>query len=861
MPPAPTHLRVEHLGALALGLDSARPRLSWRLPHGASEQSAYEVDLVGIGSIRVDSDRSVLVPWGFSELGSRAAVTWRVRVWTDAGESDWSSPAQFETGLLTPEDWSAKWVEPVEDPRDPESERPPHQLRHVFDLAADVAVDRARLYATAHGIYETFLNGHRVGDLELTPGFTNYERRLQVQTYDVSDLLVEGANTWEVLLSDGWYRGRHGNSQGMDHYGRAVAFLGQLEVGGQVFGTGAGWEAATGPILAADLMAGQVEDHRRTVQEWKPMTVVDHDFACLTGTPSPPVRRVQEIKPVGVDRVSADRQVVDLGQNINGWLRLSELGPSGTRLLLQHGESLDEIGDVTIAHLGGFDQDVGQRDEVISAGRDGEVFEPRHTVHGFQYVRIEGYPGRLTPDDMTGVVVHTDLRRTGWFRCSDERLNRLHEIADWSFRDNACDIPTDCPHRERSGWTGDWQVFLPSAAFLYDVAGFSVKWLRDLASQQMPDGLLPNYAPDPRQATAVATGDLTWFGMLGSAGWGDACAMVPWELYRYYGDDDVLAEMWPTMVSWLEYAATSARTKRHPSRATARPVPDAHEEFLWDGGWHWGEWCEPIIPGEAPWFAADQGHVATAFLHHTAALTARIGRLLGHDTQAAAFDALAANARSAWQAEYVGDDGSLTPDTQANHVRALAFGLVPQGLRERTADRLVALVRESGTHVGTGFLATPYLLPVLAEAGHLDVAYELLLQGTAPSWLAMVDQGATTVWESWEGIDADGNGSLNHYSKGVVISFLHRNVAGIRLADDEVAYQRFRIHPEPGGGITWAEAVHDSPYGRIESSWRLVHDVFHLTATVPPGTRADVHLPDGSNVDAGPGTWTYRCAI
>ena len=497
MTTAPTQLRVEHFEGSVIGLGVACPRLSWRLPEGATTQSAYEIQVDADRSKRLDGDRSVLVPWPFEPLQSRQAVTWRVRVWTDDGVSEWSAPARLEVGLLTAADWSARWVEPHEEGLPPAGARPPHLLRQEF--VAPAATTGARLYATAHGIYETFLNGNRVGDLELTPGFTSYDLILQVQTYDVADLLVEGENAWAVVLSDGWFRGRHGNSQQPDNYGTSVAFFGQIEIGDFTVATGPEWSSTTGPIRSADLMAGQVEDRRFEAGDWRPMAVVDHDVTRLTASPAPPVRRVQQLRPVAVTRVDTDRQVVDLGQNINGWLRLTDVGPDGTELMLQHGEALDSRGDVTIDHLSGTEHDIGQRDRVISAGRAGEVFEPRHTVHGFQYVRIEGHPHRLTPADMTGVVVHTDLRRTGWFRCSDDRVNRLHEIADWSFRDNACDIPTDCPHRERSGWTGDWQVFLPSAAFLYDVAGFSVKWLRDLAAQQLPDGLLPNYAPDPRR--------------------------------------------------------------------------------------------------------------------------------------------------------------------------------------------------------------------------------------------------------------------------------------------------------------------------------------------------------------------------
>jgi alpha-L-rhamnosidase len=313
------------------------------------------------------------------------------------------------------------------------------------------------------------------------------------------------------------------------------------------------------------------------------------------------------------------------------------------------------------------------------------------------------------------------------------------------------------------------------------------------------------------------------------------------------------------MLRWLDYAATAARTKRHSRRAEARPVPAPHEAFLWDGGWHWGEWLEPG-DGE-PFWSADQGHVATAFLHHTSTIAARIGRLLGHDDDGARLDELADRTLEAWRTEYIADGGALTPDTQANHVRALRFGMVPDELRTSTANRLVELIREAGTHLGTGFLATPDLLPVLVDAGHADVAFELLVQDTPPSWLTMVDRGATTVWEEWEGIDANGaaHASLNHYSKGAVISFLHEYVAGIRPDSGEVAYRRFRIEPLPGGGITWAEGVHDSPYGRIESSWRIADGIFHLTTTVPPGTVADVRLPDGSHLEVGTGTRSHTC--
>jgi alpha-L-rhamnosidase len=596
------------------------------------------------------------------------------------------------------------------------------------------------------------------------------------------------------------------------------------------------------------------------------VATVEHGYAGLVDSPAPPVRRVEEIVPVSVRRLDADRQIVDLGQNINGWLRLAKLGPAGTTITLTHGEWLGPDGDVTTEHLKPavpflpHPLPAGQVDVVVSAGVPGETFEPRHTTHGFQYVRIEGHPDDLTIDDLRGVLVHTDMRRTGWFACSDERLTRLHEAAVWSLRDNVCDVPTDCPHRERAGWTADWQAFIPTAAFLYDVAGFSTKWLRDVAVDQWPDGTIANISPATRGEGMQ--GPVAFLN--GSAGWGDAVVIVPWELYRAYGDVAILEEMWPAMVAWLDRAELIAATQRHPARAARRPVPAAHEKYLWDSGFHWGEWLEP---GGGPgadfggFVAADKGDVATAYFAHSAGLMARIAGVLGRRADAARYTELAENVRGAWRAEYVGVDGRLSPDTQANHVRALAFDLLPTDVRGPVADRLVELIRSAGTHLGTGFLATPYLLPVLADAGHLDVAYELLQQDTEPSWLVMIDRGATTMWERWNGVSADGvpHESLNHYSKGAVVSFLHRYTAGIQLFDDDTtpAYRRFRIRPQPGGGLTSASAAHESPYGRIESAWRLVGETFELDVTVPAGTRAEVILPGGRTEIAGPGMHSF----
>ncbi|TDE10601.1 family 78 glycoside hydrolase catalytic domain [Jiangella asiatica] len=883
---SPTELRVEHL-AVALGITVSRPRFSWRLPAGSRGQVGYQVRANGWDSGRIDSDQSVLVQYSGPPWRSGETVTWTVRVWTELGASDWATPASFELGLLEEADWLATWIEPSESAQERhQTPHPAHLLRGGF--VVDQPVERARLYVTAHGIYECHLNGRRVGDLELTPGFTSYGATLQVQTYDVTDMLQPGENVLGAVLSDGWFRGQVGGARLSGHYGDAVALLAQLvlrSTNGDVvhFGTGPDWLSGFGAIRQADLIQGEVVDLRLDVpgwctpgtrpSDWVPVRVAAHDFSRLCSSPSPPVRRIEELAPVAViDR--GDRQVVDFGQNFNGRIRLASSVRSGATLTFTHGEALGDDGDVTLENLAVSDPGNSnvsyepefanlalpfQTDSVTLAGAD-VVYEPRHTTHGFRYVRLEGAEGLDAGHDLTGVVVHTDLRRTGWFECSDERVNRLHEAAVWSLRSNVCDIPTDCPTRERAGWTGDWQIFVSTAAFLYDVAGFSVKWLRDLAVEQRSSGAVNHCVPNTLSDAIVEK-----FGVAhGAAGWGDAAVLVPWEVYRAYGDQELLREQWTSMAAWVEFAADAARSARHPTRTATRPVPAPHDQFLWDTGFHWGEWLEPDGTGTGSAGVddlreADHGDVATAYLHLSARRLGDMAEVLGNRLEKTHYHALAEATRKAWMTEFFRPDGALTRDTQAAHVRALAFGLVPPTARTKAVRRLVELVRAAGTHPGTGFLATPYLLPVLADHGQLDLAYELLLQDTEPSWLTMIDRGATTIWEAWNGIDTTGEAhlSLNHYSKGAVISFLHRHVAGIQLLDDGPAYRRFQIVPQPGGGLTWARAVHVSPYGRIESSWVLDGERFTVNVLVPAGTTADVVLPCGKRIEFVQGEATF----
>ncbi|PRY45007.1 family 78 glycoside hydrolase catalytic domain [Umezawaea tangerina] len=837
----PTRLRLDHPA-----------RGSWWLPAGTVVQRAYEVRLLDADEVVWTSGRregagSVLVDLGVERRG----CSWQVKVWTDLGESAWSEPAPWPVDALPAVLGTATWIEPHEPVVPAPGERPAYRLRHEFTL--DRPVTAATAWVTAHGIYELFVNGTRVGDLELTPGFTAYRSRLQVQPHDVADLLHVGTNAVELLLSDGWFRGRHGFERTANGFGDRVAALLALEVvhdgGTTAVTTGPGWRSRPSRITAADLMDGQRVDLSAPEADWQPARPVDGglyaDRDRLVLSIAPPVRRIEELTPTALTLVAGGGVVVDFGQNVNGWVRLTDLGPAGTTLTLTHGEHVDVDGRVTTDHLRAFDfatgrlLPAGQVDEVVSAGRPGEVFEPRHTTHGFRYVQVDGHPGPLGATDVTAVVVHTDLAETGWFGCDDDRLNALHDAAVWSLRDNACDIPTDCPQRERSGFTGDWQVHVATAALTHDVAGFSDKWLRDLAADQWPDGRVTTVTPNP--AGAGPSGRAFQDAMEGSAGWGDAAVLVPWELWRAYGDATLVDRQYDSMVRWVDYAATAAHDGRDPDRVGA-PAP--HERYLWDTGGHFGEWLEPgETPNPDP--RVDHGIVATAYLARSAELLGRMSVLVGRSPDR--YRELAAAVRDAWRREYLGPDGTIAVPSQANHVRALAFDLVPDDLRATVAKRLADSACQG---LGTGFLSTGLLLPALADNGHLDVAYRVLMSTGVPSWLGMIAQGATTIWERWDGVDAAGaRGSLNHCSKGAVISFLHTHIAGIRLPEDpgpdEAGYRRFVVAPQPGGGLRAAEAEHHSPYGPIRSAWRIGADGFRLAVDVPPGTRAEIRLPNG----------------
>ncbi|WP_419703395.1 family 78 glycoside hydrolase catalytic domain [Promicromonospora sp. NFX87] len=881
---APQHLTTD-AGGGSLAVTGARPHLSWRLPAGRAHQDGYtlavRIDGVDQPEVTATSPAHLFVDWPWRPLRSGETAHWRVRTHHGDERSDWAEWHTFEAGLLDP-DWSAAWVSPDEPDDAGTSNRPAYVLAGAFTARAGVA--RARLYVAALGLYEVFVNGRRVGDTQLAPGSTSFDRTLYAQAHDLAPYLVEGDNEVEVLLSDGWYRGKAGTWRTPARWGARTGV--RLEVHLQdgagtrtVVGTGAGWTSRRSSITHADLMDGQVTDLHRDPGAPEPVLVDAVQAPPVDWSPAPPARVVESLRPRSITVAPSGATVVDFGQNASGWVWLADLGPAGIRTVIDHGEHLGPDGDLDTRHLdssrpGEEPIPFVQRDEVVSSGDPDEAFEPRHTVHGFRYARLTRDDVAAAPDpaDLTMQVVHTDLTSTGTFECSDADLNRLHEVARWSFRGNAVDVPTDCPTRERLGWTGDYQIFVSTAVRLFDVDGFSRKWLRSVRDDQLPDGRIVNSSPDPNHLKAHP--DPMVDHITGSAGWGDAIVHVPWVLYETYGDHVALRESWDAMVRWLEFALRAAASARHPSRVERSSEALPHERYLWDGTFHWGEWSEPKTRsadgtlvsalGSDPraWFMADKGEVGTAYLHRSLRELADIARVLRKDDEARHYRELAGKVRDAWQTEFLGADGRVAADTQAAYVRALTFGLVPDDLRSAVAEHLVTRVHDADDHLTTGFLSTADLLPALADAGHADVAYAVLLQRTYPSWLGMLDRGATTIWEDWDGIDEKGeaNASLNHYSKGAVVRFLHTHTLGLRQAPGSVAWESFDVAPVLGGGLTWARGTFDGPQGPIAAEWRVADGVFRLSVTVPPGSTATVHLPDGTSLPVGPGRHTAECA-
>ena len=934
----PTTTRCEYL-TNPLGIDTLKPRLSWKLQateERGVKQAAYQVLVASSAALlkndtgdlwdsgKVASDSSTHIEYTGKPLQSRQQCFWKVRIYNQDGKvSDWSVPASWEMGLLNPEDWKAAWINgggykftpkatsstsaPVAlkilhavygakgaekdvtaivsglvrkeglamtvnsgtlggDPAPGKAkklsveyqldgkllhktaaeasaisipdglkapsanagdDRVPY-LRKTLKLA-DKTVAKARLYVTALGLYEMYLNGAPIGDAVFAPDWTDYNKRIRYQVYDVTPLLRQGDNVLAGLVGQGWYCGHIGLG-GFRHYGKIPALLAQLEV---TYADGTveqvvsneSWKAAASPILSSDMLMGENYDAQQMIKGWNEpgldestwtnATVRKENPRPLEAQVNEPVRKICELAAKTLTEPKPGCWTYDLGQNMVGVVRLKIAAPAGTQVTLRHAEVLNPDGTVYTKNL----RAAVSTDTYTCAGTGVETFQPHFTFHGFRYVEITGVKEKPALDAVTGIVLASDTPKAGTFACSDPRINQLYSNICWSQRANYLSIPTDCPQRdERLGWMGDAQVFVRTATYNADVAAFFTKWLVDVDDAQSPDGAFTDVSP------------FTSCGK-GTPAWGDAGVICPWTIYQVYGDTRLLEQNYPAMVKWIEWCrAHSTDLIRNKDR-----------------GGDYGDWLS--IGADTP-----KDLIGTAYFAHSTSLVAQAAKVLGKTEDAAKFESLFQDIKVAFNKKFVAADGRIHGNTQCCYLMAIRFGLLSDEMRAKAVEYLIADIAAKKNHLSTGFIGVSYLLPVLTQTGHADVAFKVFLQDTFPSWLFPVKNGATTIWERWDGWTPERGfqgawmNSFNHYSLGSCEQWMFASLAGIDT--DGAGFKKLVIRPTPGQGITWVKADYDSIQGKIATSWKADGGRLTLDVTIPPNTTATVYVPakDASGV-------------
>ena len=692
-------------------------------------------------------------------------------------------------------------------------------LRKTFSV--DKTVERAIVYVSALGLYELHINGKRAGEDYFTPGWTDYNKRVYYQSYDVTELLATGENAIGAILADGWFAGYLGGRLRREHYGSEPRLLVQLEIefadgSRKTIATNESWKASYGPHLEADFYMGESYDARREMpgwdtagfddSGWETVAVTDTVGAQVQACPRVTVKKIMEIKPKKVTEPKKGAYVFDMGQNFAGWVRLKVKGEAGIKVVLRFAEVLNPDGTIYTQNL----RIARCTDTYILSGKGEEIWEPRFTYHGFRYVEVTGYPDEPSLDSITGIVVHSDTPVAGSFECSNPMVNQLYSNIVWSQRSNYIEVPTDCPQRnERLGWTGDAQIFVRTATYNMDVAAFFTKWLVDLEDAQTPTGSFPDVAP--RKASMGG----------GTAAWGDAGIICPWTIYQAYGDRRVIEKHYEAMKKWIDYLKENSDGLLRPAKG-------------------YGDWLS--IEDETP-----KDVIATAYFAYSTQLFSKTAAALGKNKDAKRYEQLFEQIKDAFNKAYVSEDGKIKGDTQTCYCLGLYFDLLPEDKREPAGRHLVDAIRRKNWHLSTGFVGLSYLLPVLTEAGYLDVAYRLLNNDTFPSWGYSIKNGATTIWERWDGWTEEkgfqnpGMNSFNHYSFGAVGQWLFGTVAGIET--DGPGYNRIIIRPRLGGGLNYAKASYKSIHGEIVSDWKIEGRTFTLNVTIPANTTATVYLP------------------
>ena len=822
-----------------IGLDEVQPRFSWKLRSDDRDvlQSAYRLT-VSNGKVmwdtgRVESEQSILVEYMGALFAPRTSYTWEVTVWDNHGNSA-SASSSFETGLLSGNafEGKARWITHGLDKDDTASP----VFTKSFTVSKPVA--KARLYATALGLYEAELNGEKIDDSYFAPGWTSYHKRLQYQTFAV-ETLREGENTLRFTLGKGWYSGMLGFTPMPNHFGDITSLLAMLVLNyadgsEEIIGTDENWSVSKGAIRFSEIYDGETQDHTLGESAVGKARPFEYGFETLTAQENEPVRCLCTL-PVSKEFTAPNGDhLFDFAQNLTGWVEVKISGRLGQELVLRHAESLDENGNFYTGNLS-----FAKATDTYILNGEKQILRPHFTFHGFRYVCLEGLEEGQSIE-LTACHLSSDLKEVGSFSCSDPRVNRLQQNIVWGQRDNYLDVPTDCPQRsERLGWTGDATAFTPTAVFHQNVMPFMRKWLRDLAADQNPDTGAPQVVPN------VLGND-----QLGPAYWGDVTTVLPWTLFETYGDKRILAEQYESMKIWTEYIRRQCG-----------------ENGLWQTGFQYGDWLglDSEMNGLADERkgATDDYFVANACYIWTLKIMADSAAVLGNSEDEALYSELRQKVLAAFRDEYVTKTGRLVSETQTAMTLALHFGLVEDKDKAAIAARLEQSIASHKTHLTTGFVGTPYLCLALSDNGRHDIAGKLLLQEENPGWLYEVKMGATTVWERWNSIMPDGSfnpvnmNSLNHYAYGAIGNWLYTRLCGLRRL--EPGYKRFAVVPGFIKGITHTELSFESVYGMIKTSWRCENRTIFIDLTVPANTTAELTLPEkGETLILGSGSYHYE---
>ena len=829
-----------------IGIGVKAPRFSWQLVSNKRnvKQTAYEIQVKeGNNTVwstgKVASEASIFNKYSGSPLVSNSKYTWQVRVWDNQGKASKWAISSFGTALLHSNEWKATWIASGLKSDTVNGIVP--MFRKSF--LANKKIASAKVYVTSRGLYEVKINGKRIGDSYLSPGWTSYDKHLQYQTYDVSNLLSEGKNAIGVLLGSGWYRTRLGWENKQNIYGKETAILFQMEIKyadgtTQTIVSDTSWKANNSYIISSEIYNGEIQDARLEQKNYsvasfddsKWSTVVAKDFPTnyITAAINEPIRKHENLKPIAVLTSPKGETILDFGQNIAGWVQISIQGKSGDQIKLSHVEMLDKKGTPYFENL----RSAKAQAIYTLSGNGIETFEPHFTTFGFRYVKVEGIIGKINPDNFTAIALYSDVKKTGTFETSNAYINKLQSNIQWSQRGNFLDVPTDCPQRdERLGWTGDAEVFSRTAAYNFNVDQFFAKWLIDVAADQKENGAVPFVIPNALKGS--------FFDMpVGAAGWSDASIIIPYNMYVSFGDKEVVEKQYPSMKAYLNYVSREAKND------------------LWNTGFQFADWLSYRVDDSKGMIGmksaiTDNYLVAQCFYAYNTQIMIKAATLLGKTDEVQEYKALLERIKKAFQTEYMTASGKLISETQTAYILALQFDMLPENLRAQAVDRLVKNIESYEYHLTTGFLGTPFLNPVLTRFGRNDVAYKLLLQDTYPSWLYPIKaHGATTIWERWDSMKPDGSfqdpsmTSFNHYAYGAVGDWMYRTIAGIDTKEAEGAgYKSIIIKPELGGNLTYAKGSLETNYGLVSSSWKIENNKLLLDIEVPANTNATIEFP------------------